>query len=63
MRKVPLGQLLIEKSLITAVQLEQALAEQKKSGQMLGITLIRLGFVSEENIMLPVLARTNNLKI
>jgi type II secretory ATPase GspE/PulE/Tfp pilus assembly ATPase PilB-like protein len=56
-----LGTLLVEKGIITQDQLDQALAEQQKTGQMLGVTLIRMGFVSDENILLPILA--SQLKI
>jgi len=52
-----LGQLLIENKVITSHQLDEALREQKKTGELLGITLIRLGFVTEENVYLPVLAQ------
>ena len=41
---------------ITPAQLEMALKEQKKTGELLGLTLIRLGFVDEESVYLPVLA-------
>lgn len=52
-----IGQLLIENSIITSKELERALVEQKKTGELLGITLIRLGFVDEEEIYLPILAK------
>lgn len=51
-----LGQLLVEKKIITAEQLQHALEEQQKIGQPLGITLIRMGIVSDEQILLPSLA-------
>ncbi len=51
-----LGELLVERGIITPQQLNQALAEQKKSGQLLGLTLIRLGYVDQEQLMLPLLA-------
>ena len=54
--KIPLGQLLVEQKIITPQQLEAALTEQKRTGHMLGVTLIQMGHVSEEMIMLPVLA-------
>jgi len=52
-----LGQLLVEEKMITFHQLEESLREQKKTGELLGIILIRLGYVTEENVYLPVLAR------
>ncbi|MFA5059234.1 MAG: ATPase, T2SS/T4P/T4SS family [Candidatus Omnitrophota bacterium] len=51
-----LGQLLVDKKLISAQQLETALKEQKKTGELLGVTLLRLGFVTEETVYLPILA-------
>lgn len=54
--KFPLGQLLIEKGIITQQQLDQALKKQKETGEMLGVTLLELGFVDEEMVFLPILA-------
>ena len=51
-----LGQMLVEKNVITPEQLETALKEQKKTRELLGITLVKLGFVNEEDVYLPVLA-------
>ena len=50
-KKVRLGDLLIEHELITAEQLEEALAEQKKSGRKLGRILIENGYVKEEDVL------------
>ena len=47
---VRLGELLTKASLITQDQLKDALKVQKESGAKLGETLIKLGFVSEEEI-------------
>ena len=47
---VRLGELLTKASLITQDQLKEALRVQKETGSKLGETLIRLGFVSEEDI-------------
>ncbi len=47
---VRLGELLTKASLITQDQLKDALRHQKESGGKLGETLIKLGFVSEEEI-------------
>ncbi|MFZ5801237.1 MAG: GspE/PulE family protein [Candidatus Omnitrophota bacterium] len=52
---VRFGDLLIEKGIITKDQLEAALAAHKASGEFLGITLVKLGFV-DENELLPVLS-------
>ncbi len=53
--KNKLGQLLIKSNIITAEQLESALAQQKNN-ELLGETLMRLGYVNEEDIILPFLA-------
>jgi type IV pilus assembly protein PilB len=45
-----LGDLLLKEGLITKVQLEQALQEQKTSGTRLGYNLVKLGFVQETEI-------------
>lgn len=55
-QKSPLGQLLVSEKIITAQQLHTALEEQKRTKELLGVTLVRLGFVDEEAIYLPVLA-------
>ena len=55
-KNVYLGQLLVEKGIITPEQLQMALEEQKQSGQPLGATLISMGIVNEEQAILPSLA-------
>jgi len=47
---VRLGELLTKANLITQDQLKEALRAQKETGGKLGETLIKLGFVSEEDI-------------
>ena len=42
----PLGRLLVERGLLTDLELEQALAEQQTTGKRLGETIVALGFVS-----------------
>src|SRR5919201_3415205 len=42
----PLGALLVEKGLLTAEELEEALAEQQESGKRLGQILVDRGHVS-----------------
>lgn len=44
----PLGQVLVEQSLITKAQLEQALEEKKQSGEPLRQILIKLGYVNAD---------------
>ncbi|RMG52468.1 MAG: GspE/PulE family protein [Gammaproteobacteria bacterium] len=51
LKKVRLGDLLVERGLITEAQLQQALAEQRKLGLKLGHTLVQLGMVSEDQIL------------
>jgi type II secretion system protein E len=54
--KFPLGQLLIERKIITPEQLDVALKRQKETGELLGIVLLELGFVDEETVFLPIVA-------
>ena len=54
-KKVLLGQLLVERGLITMDDLEHALEEQKRTHEFLGTVLTRLGIVSSEQL-LPMLA-------
>ena len=46
------GEMLMRANLITHEQLDQALALQKTSGARIGVTLVKLGFISEEQIAL-----------
>ncbi len=48
---IKIGQLLINKKLITPGQLEEALEEQKKTGELLGEILISKGFLNQEDLM------------
>jgi len=48
--KIRLGDLLVQEALITADQLQRALAEQKRLGRKLGRVLVDAGYVSEEAI-------------
>lgn len=50
-KKIRIGDLLVEHKIISENQLQNALAEQKKSGLKLGRTLISLGYISEEQLM------------
>ena len=45
-----LGELLIERQVITREQLEQVLSEHKGSGSLIGEILVELGFAKEEDI-------------
>jgi len=50
-KRVRIGDLLIEKKLISEQQLELALAEQKKTRRKLGKTLIDLGYIEETTLL------------
>jgi hypothetical protein len=45
-----LGSLLIDKGLITQAQLDEALVERRLNCELLGETLVRLGFVYEDEL-------------
>lgn len=49
-RKLLLGELLIQKGVISEDQLRIALIEQKRSGAQLGKTLVQLGFLTEATV-------------
>jgi type IV pilus assembly protein PilB len=55
-----LGQLLMDKELLTHAQLDQALEIQLKEGGLLGQILIKLGFVTEQQIEDCVFEQTTN---
>ncbi len=59
-KKVRLGDLLVEKKLISEASLMTALAEQKKTGRKLGRILVDDGFV-EEGAMLQALSAQLNI--
>jgi type IV pilus assembly protein PilB len=48
---IRLGELLVSKGLITTRQLDDALQEQKISGNKLGTSLVKLGFMSEKQLV------------
>ena len=54
-RTILLGENLIQKGLISRQELDIGLKEHKESGQFLGTTLVKLGFIKEEELY-PVLA-------
>jgi type IV pilus assembly protein PilB len=45
-----LGDLLVKEKVITQEQLKQALVEQKKNGSRLGSVLVKLGYVSDDDV-------------
>ena len=59
-QRLRLGDLLVEKQMITEQQLTEALQEQKRSGLKLGKMLVELGFV-QENELLTILSQQLNI--
>ena len=57
----PLGELLIEKGIISREQLNQALKKQKETGGRIGTILLEMGFVDEETVFLPIVAGQQNV--
>ena len=55
-----LGRMLLNKKLVTPQQLKIALREQAKSGELLGRTLVRMGYLREEQV-LPVVSEQLNI--
>jgi MSHA biogenesis protein MshE len=54
-KRIRIGDLLVEKQMITETQLQHALQEQKLTGRKLGATLVELKYV-EENALLELLS-------
>lgn len=54
-KRIRIGDLLVEKDMISEAQLQHALQEQKLSGRKLGAALVELGYV-EENALLNLLS-------
>jgi hypothetical protein len=61
-RSPRLGELLVEARLIDEFQLEAALGHQRRFGNRLGVTLVKLGFLREEELV-SVLARQLGLPV
>jgi type II secretory ATPase GspE/PulE/Tfp pilus assembly ATPase PilB-like protein len=51
-----IGEFLILKRFLKEEELRQALAEQQKTRELLGVVLIRMGFVSEDTVNLAIMA-------
>ncbi len=58
-----LGEIMIDTSIITEKQLQEALALQKKSGKALGDALIALKFVTKETIDFALKSQSNSEKV
>jgi len=52
-----IGEVLLERGVITQHELDKALAHQKAQGGLMGQVLIQLGFVTEEEIALALTAQ------
>lgn len=50
-KKIRIGDLLVQNKVVSEVQLQAALAEQKKTGHKLGNTLVELGFIEEHKLL------------
>ena len=46
-----LGELLVNKGLLTAVQLDEVLQTQRSTGELMGAILVRKGWISEEQLL------------
>lgn len=53
-QKVRLGDLLVEKNLISDEQLQAALQEQRLSGRKIGRVVVDLGFINEDKLLLEL---------
>ncbi len=49
-----LGELLIKKGVLTQGQLDLALRENQKTGELLGKSLIRMGYITEEQLLMSL---------
>ena len=56
-KKQLLGQILIKRKLITQDQLKEALEFQKKEGSVLGEILVKLGYVTEKDIVVALIVQ------
>lgn len=56
-KKQLMGQILLKRNLITQEQLKAALEAQKKDGGVLGEILVRLGFVTEKDIVVALIVQ------
>ena len=62
LKKIRIGDFLIEKGLLNEAQLKVALNEQKKLGKKLGEVLVELGYI-DEDVLLKVIAEQLNVNI
>lgn len=57
----PLGELLVQRGVLSAAELDRALAEQRRSGRLLGHVLVRRGYVNAASLM-AVLAEQHGVE-
>lgn len=58
-KRIKLGQMLVAAGAIEPAQLSKALEEQKRNGGLLGVALVRLGFVDERAIVRALASQLN----
>ena len=58
-KRIKLGQMLVAAGAIEPAQLTKALEEQKRNGGLLGVALVRLGFVDERAIVRALASQLN----
>lgn len=63
LRKLKFGEILVQQGLITKEQLDQALAEQKKTGSPLGEVLVKLKIVGRESDIMIALSQQLNIPV
>ncbi|HDL04514.1 MAG TPA: type II secretion system protein GspE, partial [candidate division Zixibacteria bacterium] len=63
MARKKVGDILIEKGVISEAQLEQALAEQKKTGRKIGQILVESGLITENQLIDTISERLKIPKI
>lgn len=56
-KKQLLGQILIKRNLISQDQLKEALESQKKEGGFLGEVLVKLGYITERDIVVALIVQ------
>ncbi len=60
-KKKLLGELLIERNIITQEQLIEALKKQQELGKLLGVILEEMGIIEDEADILPIIAEQQNV--
>ena len=58
MKKMLLGEILIQDGAITQKQLEEAIEYQKKNQGLIGIILIKLGYITEKQLHRALIKQT-----